>query len=1037
MAVPTDSRARAAADAPGAAPRAFSGCDSAAPQATAPFLTNVENHLGRVTLTAPDNIRRRRARDRRGVQTRPSRLLVSQPGRVSTADLRSLAQETHVPPRRTSGGAPGTARARPTAPSDSTPTAAARERRASAAPPPPIATAASLAPAGAPTEPSPASGTWERRLNVWDEISAPGAADIDVNDPPPAFVAAPPPPPPPAVPASPPPPFTSDDEGAQPRAEADVSSDTEAESPVDAAVMQQRVAWESDRLAGFSLEERVRRMARRLGHAHDGEEPEDATRSDAGQVVPAPPIRAPERLAQLAPVSRAARAPPAPSGAPPAAAPPPGAPPPAFVPRSPSRILQEVRAPARLSGEAAPAALDADSSEEEPRPESSDSEHEWQREHDALQALHQYETDMRNAVRRSRLRALDAERESSSAEMNAAQERLYTAFSELDRNLPRAPPPQLAPSSSMPGLYEASSESTTSDSDVPNAAPQHRFDVPSAPPRVAGSETSSEALHTTSESASSAPSDAESDWGADMPHAPGAHAPARHEAPPQVTRAPPSAAAPVPAPATRAPAPVSAPAPTRAEPPVATPPVATPPVAAPSAAPSAAPRAHLAGEQTAHAPIPPSKPTRPAPIPPSLVPGARQQGPAVPARLPVDHALVQSASGDVLTPTRAAHDAERLDSIPPAPSLAAPASRPPRRAAPPPPPPPPPHVSTSSTTRPLPPPPPSQVPLLRTAYDQLREMQTTPEASPVPTPASEASLASFGAYLEHTMPSVRAEAEPETSRVARPLSHYGGAFTNPRSSAAPLPTHSRLPTITAATRHFPPTRGYTREDAPGGSSAAGADAAPMLPPRRAPSSAGAARLGTPSVGAPHQRTEAAPAVRLEDLQPGRSAPTIRAVNPAAEDRRAPRESPVEAPRAADGAAEGAAGSPSDAATVTDLDVVVAQLDDPASHYEWASLLGEFLGPARTTMLTPEELQNIPVGRVELDQQRVSSSGKLKKKLSVVGVRVDRCGICLQQFREGQPACIFPFHDECTVQLLRTSRLCPLCRQDVAGGDPVP
>ena len=70
-------------------------------------------------------------------------------------------------------------------------------------------------------------------------------------------------------------------------------------------------------------------------------------------------------------------------------------------------------------------------------------------------------------------------------------------------------------------------------------------------------------------------------------------------------------------------------------------------------------------------------------------------------------------------------------------------------------------------------------------------------------------------------------------------------------------------------------------------------------------------------------------------------------------------------------------------------------------------MGEFLGPASTTKLTSDELQAIAVGRVELDHQRVSSSGKLKKKLSVVGVRVDRCGICLQQFREGQLACIWP------------------------------
>lgn len=293
----------------------------------------------------------------------------------------------------------------------------------------------------------------------------------------------------------------------------------------------------------------------------------------------------------------------------------------------------------------------------------------------------------------------------------------------------------------------------------------------------------------------------------------------------------------------------------------------------------------------------------------------------------------------------------------------------------------------------MPPPPPSQVPFLRTAYDQLRELHDpAPAVSAAPRPAAEheaAGLASLETYLECSLPSVRAE--HDRGALPRPLSHYGGAFTNPRSSAAPLPSHARLPTITAATRHFPRTRDYARDEM-------GAGRAPPVPPRRTPAVAVPPSPGSPGTLA----VEAAPAPETES--PPR-VPASEAVRPQARD-------PVP------GSGEQAEVRTSGAlptirpvtlpeATVTDLDVAVAQLDNPSMQYEWASLLSDFLGSASTAALTQEELQSLPVGRVELDHQRISSRGKRKKKCSVVGVRVDRCGICLQQFRESQLACIFP------------------------------
>ena len=130
--------------------------------------------------------------------------------------------------------------------------------------------------------------------------------------------------------------------------------------------------------------------------------------------------------------------------------------------------------------------------------------------------------------------------------------------------------------------------------------------------------------------------------------------------------------------------------------------------------------------------------------------------------------------------------------------------------------------------------------------------------------------------------------------------------------------------------------------------------------------------------------------------------------------------------------------------ITDLDVAVAHLDHPATHYEWATLISDFLGPAREqTQRTTEELERISVGRVELEHRRVTTSGQVRVRLSVAGMRVDRCGICLEQFREGQLACILPcfhmcvlfmtdhsFHNHCTIELLRHAQQCPVCRRDV-------
>ena len=48
-----------------------------------------------------------------------------------------------------------------------------------------------------------------------------------------------------------------------------------------------------------------------------------------------------------------------------------------------------------------------------------------------------------------------------------------------------------------------------------------------------------------------------------------------------------------------------------------------------------------------------------------------------------------------------------------------------------------------------------------------------------------------------------------------------------------------------------------------------------------------------------------------------------------------------------------------------------------------------------------------VGRIEIARRRVTKEGRVKLKLVLLGTAVDRCGICLSQFREKQVAGLLP------------------------------
>ncbi|KAL9933420.1 hypothetical protein V8E36_007596 [Tilletia maclaganii] len=124
--------------------------------------------------------------------------------------------------------------------------------------------------------------------------------------------------------------------------------------------------------------------------------------------------------------------------------------------------------------------------------------------------------------------------------------------------------------------------------------------------------------------------------------------------------------------------------------------------------------------------------------------------------------------------------------------------------------------------------------------------------------------------------------------------------------------------------------------------------------------------------------------------------------------------------------------------ITDLDLLVSELERNGDHYEDLTAISEFLGPARSTKPSAAELAALSVGHVELERRRVNAEGRVKQKLSVAGVRVDRCGICLTQFRVGEECCIYPcwhiYHRKCAATVLLTSRVCPTCRKDIATAD---
>ncbi|KAF7351333.1 RING-type domain-containing protein [Mycena sanguinolenta] len=125
--------------------------------------------------------------------------------------------------------------------------------------------------------------------------------------------------------------------------------------------------------------------------------------------------------------------------------------------------------------------------------------------------------------------------------------------------------------------------------------------------------------------------------------------------------------------------------------------------------------------------------------------------------------------------------------------------------------------------------------------------------------------------------------------------------------------------------------------------------------------------------------------------------------------------------------------------VTDLDVLLARLENDqgdGSNYDDLWMVSDFIGPATPTSsdraTSRQSSSPLLTGAIEVQRKRITKDGRVKLKLTLLGIAVDRCGICMAQFKKVESArlserCKHVFHDRCLAQWVVRSRTCPLCR----------
>jgi hypothetical protein len=97
-----------------------------------------------------------------------------------------------------------------------------------------------------------------------------------------------------------------------------------------------------------------------------------------------------------------------------------------------------------------------------------------------------------------------------------------------------------------------------------------------------------------------------------------------------------------------------------------------------------------------------------------------------------------------------------------------------------------------------------------------------------------------------------------------------------------------------------------------------------------------------------------------------------------------------------------------------------------------SQIARFLGPAKSPAAKPEAIATLLPGLINVDSRRTTAQGKVKLKLSLLGVRVTKCPICLAQYRKDEravilPECVHSAHEECARKWFREDDRCFVCR----------
>ncbi|WRT70561.1 uncharacterized protein IL334_007559 [Kwoniella shivajii] len=118
---------------------------------------------------------------------------------------------------------------------------------------------------------------------------------------------------------------------------------------------------------------------------------------------------------------------------------------------------------------------------------------------------------------------------------------------------------------------------------------------------------------------------------------------------------------------------------------------------------------------------------------------------------------------------------------------------------------------------------------------------------------------------------------------------------------------------------------------------------------------------------------------------------------------------------------------------TDLDLLVSRIESSGREFESFNQISSFLGPSKSQAATPRALDTLLTGLVNVDSRRTTPQGKVKLKLSLLGVRVSKCGICLSQFRGNEkgvmlPSCGHSGHETCARRWFRESNNCWVCRE---------